>query len=147
MAVACGFSSYWCFFRALLQEALCKTFLEDVSVRPICRGVISKLWYDLFGENQYLRSFPIIRRNASLEPTLVTEAFVFQSLEWKVRNCSKEISVSGLSGNLENDFSVCVCVCVFFPFILDIKFVRRTSRGHTGGRSHRISHPPSRCVP
>ena len=37
----------------------------------------------------------------------------------------------------------CVCVCVFFPFILDIKFVERTSRGHTGGRSHRISHPPS----
>ena len=25
---------------------------------------------------------------------------------------------------------VCVCVCVFFPFILDIKFVGRTSRGH-----------------
>ena len=24
------------------------------------------------------------------------------------------------------------CVCVFFPFILDIKFVGRTSRGHTG---------------
>ena len=38
-----------------------------------------------------------------------------------------------------------VCVCVFFPFILDIKFVGRTSRGHTGGRSHRISHPPSGC--
>ena len=38
-----------------------------------------------------------------------------------------------------------VCVCVFFPFILDIKFVGRTSRGHTGGRSHRISHPPSSC--
>ena len=34
---------------------------------------------------------------------------------------------------------VCVCVCVsfFFPFILDIKFVGRTGRGHTGGRSHR----------
>ena len=31
-------------------------------------------------------------------------------------------------------------VCVFFPFILDIKFVGRTSRGHTEGRSHRISH-------
>ena len=29
-------------------------------------------------------------------------------------------------------------MCVFFPFILDIKFVGRTSRGHTGGRSHRI---------
>ena len=26
-----------------------------------------------------------------------------------------------------------VCVCVFFPSILDIKFVGRTSRGHTGG--------------
>ena len=39
---------------------------------------------------------------------------------------------------------VCVCVC-FFPFILDTKFVGRTSRGHTGGRSHRISHPPSFC--
>ena len=39
-----------------------------------------------------------------------------------------------------------MCTCVFFPFILDIKFVGRTSRGHTGGRSHRIiSHPPSFC--
>ena len=38
-----------------------------------------------------------------------------------------------------------VCLCVFFPFILDIKFVGRTSRGHKGGRSHRISHPPSFC--
>ena len=40
--------------------------------------------------------------------------------------------------------AVCVCVfcsvfsCVFFPFILDVKFVGRTSRGHTGGKSHRI---------
>ena len=40
--------------------------------------------------------------------------------------------------------SYCV-LCVFFPFIMDIKFVGRTSRGHTGGRSHRISHPPSFC--
>ena len=40
----------------------------------------------------------------------------------------------------------CVCVCgVFFRFILDIKFVGRTSRCHTGGRSHRISHPLSFC--
>ena len=34
---------------------------------------------------------------------------------------------------------------VFFPFILGIKLVGRTSRGHTGGRSHRISHPLSFC--
>ena len=46
---------------------------------------------------------------------------------------------------------VCVCVfiklrvCVLFPSILDIKFVGRTSRGHTGGRSHRIFQPPSLC--
>ena len=36
-------------------------------------------------------------------------------------------------------------MCVFFPFILDIKFVGRTNRGHTGGRSHRIFHPLSFC--
>ena len=40
---------------------------------------------------------------------------------------------------------MCVVVCVFFPSILDIKFVGRTSRGHTGGRSHRIFNPPSFC--
>ena len=34
-------------------------------------------------------------------------------------------------------------MCVFFPFILGIKFVGRTSRSHTGARSHKISHPPS----
>ena len=35
---------------------------------------------------------------------------------------------------------VCVlCVCVFFPFILDIKFVGRTSRGHTGFLIHLLS--------
>ena len=33
---------------------------------------------------------------------------------------------------------VCMFCCVFFPFILNIKFVGRTSRRHTGGRSHRI---------
>ena len=32
------------------------------------------------------------------------------------------------------DHCLCVwCVSVFFPLILDIKFVGRTSRGHTGG--------------
>ena len=36
-------------------------------------------------------------------------------------------------------------VCFYFPFILDVKFVGCTSRGHTGGRSHIISHPPSLC--
>ena len=45
----------------------------------------------------------------------------------------------------ERQNSTCVVCCVFFPFILDIKFVGRTIRGHTGGRSHRIFHPPSFC--
>ena len=31
---------------------------------------------------------------------------------------------------------MCVRVCVFFPFILDIKFGGRTSRGHTGFLIH-----------
>ena len=30
-------------------------------------------------------------------------------------------------------------MCVFFPFTLDIKFVGRTSRGHTGFLIHRLS--------
>ena len=41
--------------------------------------------------------------------------------------------------------TVILCVCVFFPFIMDIKFVGRTCRGHTGERSHRIFRPPSFC--
>ena len=39
-----------------------------------------------------------------------------------------------------------VCVCFFFfPFILDVKFVGCTSRGHTGETSNRIFliHLPS----
>ena len=32
-----------------------------------------------------------------------------------------------------------VCVCVFFPFILGIKFVGRTSGGHTGVLIHLLS--------
>ena len=38
-----------------------------------------------------------------------------------------------------------VCVCVFFPFVLDVKIVGCTSRGHKGERSQRIYHPPSFC--
>ena len=39
-----------------------------------------------------------------------------------------------------------VLLCVVIPFIiLDVRLGGRTSRGYTGGRSHRISHPPSFC--
>ena len=37
-------------------------------------------------------------------------------------------------------------MCVFLPFILDIKFVGRTSRGHTGGRSHRRPQYSIGCI-
>ena len=40
---------------------------------------------------------------------------------------------------------LCVCVCAFFPYIMGVMIVGRTSRGHTGGRSHRIAQPPSFC--
>ena len=54
-----------------------------------------------------------------------------------------------LCKNSINQSKICTvrqqCLCVFFPFILDIKFDGRTSRGHTGRRSYRISHPPSFC--
>ena len=56
-----------------------------------------------------------------------------------------------LNASRPSEHKICqnVCVffflCVFFPSILDIKFVGRTSRGHTGGRSHRIFNPPSFC--
>ena len=43
------------------------------------------------------------------------------------------------------DMPVTVSVCVFFPFILDIKFVGCASRGYTRGGSHRISRAPSFC--
>ena len=37
------------------------------------------------------------------------------------------------------DGCICIYICIFFPFILDIKFVGRTSRGHTGFLIHLLS--------
>ena len=59
------------------------------------------------------------------------------------QNINYKIVKKNLSASKPSEHSYSQCVCVFFSFILDIKFVGRTSRGHTGGRSHRISHPPS----
>ena len=39
---------------------------------------------------------------------------------------------------------VCVCVC-FLPIYSGRQACGHTSRGYTGERSHRISHPPSFC--
>ena len=59
--------------------------------------------------------------------------------------CRPDVVTLGNPFDTMKRFCLSLCVCVFFPFILDIKFVGRTSRGHTRGRSHRIFHPPSFC--
>ena len=40
---------------------------------------------------------------------------------------------------LSNNYLHICMLCVFFPFILDIKFVGRTSRGHTRFLIHLLS--------
>ena len=82
------------------------------------------------------RSLQRCRRMTSLLPQVTIVHYIFRSIlhGGSTRNSSQR-------GNV----CVVVCVCVFFPFVLDIKFVGRTSQGHTGGRSHRIFHPPSFC--
>ena len=55
------------------------------------------------------------------------------------------LKVVRVTGAAFSGITMCVCVCVFFPFILNVRLVGCTSRGHTGGRSHMISHPPTFC--
>ena len=62
-----------------------------------------------------------------------------------VRVCGAVYGVDVGLSDAEIDKHNCFLLSVFSPFILDIKFVGRTSLGHTGERSHRISHPPSFC--
>ena len=56
---------------------------------------------------------------------------------------TKTLEVTKLSSGKKK--SRLFCECVFFPFAVDFKCVGRTSRGHTGERSHIISYPPSFC--
>ena len=82
--------------------------------------------------------------SAMLASTFIAKRVVDREVEFVW--CTQEINVLHLLGIQYTPPLMCVCVCVFFPpFILDVKFVGCTSRGHTGGRSHRISHPPSFC--
>ena len=62
-----------------------------------------------------------------------------------INNSSVEYNRGFLPGNRLLAPLCDYVLSVFFPFILDINFVGRTSRGHTGVRSHRIFHPPSFC--
>ena len=56
--------------------------------------------------------------------------------------------VKTMSFSLSLSLSLCVCVrvCVCcLPIYSGRQACGRTNRGHGGGRSHRISHPPSFC--
>ena len=83
------------------------------------------------------RSLPRVRRHRASKPQGNSE----RVLPWQIT--MDQLIFASLSHTHYYWYEV--CVCVFFPSILDIKFVGRTSRGHTGGRPHRIFNPPSFC--
>ena len=86
-----------------------------------------------------------ITRCESTETTLRTKILLWAGALIRISGgrLPKRIVFGNLEGAVRRGQGV--CVCVFFLSILDIKFVGRTSRGHTGGRSHRIFNPPSFC--
>ena len=120
----------------------------------------------MWGPVEHRMPFSRIRKYVNFFPTIHWRGFVLATINkcfdhlshvhWKdaqkVWTCMRSIfSMKAVTATDQQDtvvlwvrVSVCV-VCVCFPFILDINFVGRTSRGHTGGRSHRIFHPPSFC--
>ena len=131
--------------------------LQSTAVSPsqllsvhVCKGLEFRVGYEAFyGNDHGTRKHIHHWRNWECQSLLTLHRDLgWQPLEcrpFKYRQYNKRQSGENVPG-----FSFHVCcmlcvVCVFFPFILDIKFVGRTSRGHTGGRSHRISHPPSFC--
>ena len=84
------------------------------------------------------RSLPRVRRHRASKPQGSSE----RVLPWQIT--MDQLIFASLShthywyevGMLKVP-AVCVCVvCVFFPFILDIKFVGRTSRGVTQEEGH-----------
>ena len=93
------------------------------------------------------RSLPRVRRHRASKPQGSSE----RVLPWQIT--MDQLIFASLSHTCMCVFfhinrtirASAMCVCVFFPSILEIKFVGRTSRGHTGGRSHRIFNPPSFC--
>ena len=69
----------------------------------------------------------------SRQPIIATTWYFFQ------QTLLEPLTVTGASASCFGERYRDVCVCVFFPFILDIKFVGRTSRGHTGFLIHLLS--------
>ena len=56
-------------------------------------------------------------------------------LKYEILRRTQEKAVSRSQADIRSQQLV-VCVCVFFPFILDVNFVGSTSRGHTGFLIH-----------
>ena len=102
-------------------------------------------------------SFKCYEEVLSLQPMIPPKCFELFPPDWGMLGRSRCVHIISLNKPvciyiLECSrmpylhFFLCFCClgCVC-PSILDIKFVGRTSRGHTGGRSHRIFNPPSFC--
>ena len=71
------------------------------------------------------------------------QLFSVEGNEQLVLACDPNDSFGGQASQSQY---VCVCVCVCcLPIYSGRRTCGHTSRGHTGGRPHRISHPPSFC--
>ena len=69
---------------------------------------------------------------------------------WLARRLSAGVTQEGHTRVFFLHLPFAMCVCFFFSFMLDVRLVDvpagvTQEEGHTGGRSHRISHPPSFC--
>ena len=57
-------------------------------------------------------------------------------LKYEILRRTQQKAVSRSQADIIRSQQLCVWVCVFFPFILNVKFVGSTSRGHTGSLIH-----------
>ena len=114
--------------------------LEDTVLDEHTREPITVITERYLGVLRFCR-WPQPGHNQKLAH-LTSEIRVERSHLMFCTNCHKIDITTGYCSRVEIHVVVCV-VCVFFPSILDIN--GRTSRGHTGGRSHRIFNPPSFC--
>ena len=105
----------------------------------VSNSIVSGVYYTKGGET------PCILVNNTNTAAMTVTALPFSSLT-PIDGDSKKTDVLLILRGFNVFINLnLLCVCVFFPFILDVKFVGCTSQGHAGGRSHRISRPPSFC--
>ena len=91
-------------------------------------------------------SLSFLQKNASSMFGRIIKLFLKRPYVWDLsHNIGGKPTVTLYTYHVGTPKHTVCCVCVFSSHSLDIKFVGRTSRGYTGGRSHRISHPLSFC--